>query len=51
MIYATTKSLLAARIAEKFPDLTVADNSLACLQDHISESCPDPEKFICVERF
>ena len=54
MIYATTESLLAARVAEKFPDFTAADNSVTCLQDRISESCPDPEKsqeFICVEQF
>jgi hypothetical protein len=38
MIYANTESLLAARVAEKFPEFTVADNSLSCLQDHISES-------------
>ena len=38
MIYATTEILLAARVTEKFPEFTVADNSLTCLQDHISES-------------
>jgi hypothetical protein len=44
MTYATKESLLAATVAEKFPDFTEADNLLTCLQDHISESRPDLEK-------
>lgn len=44
MIYATKESLLAARVAEKFPDFAAVDNLLTCLQDQISESRPYLEK-------